>query len=610
MTNMDLPFSEEAEQGVLGAVLMNAEALIVVAESLKAHHFYLARHQQIYEAMLACHRAAVPADMRTVSEELRRRGQLTGVGGIAYLGQIIDQTPNSGRISYYARDLLAMATRRALIQIGGRIAAMGYDETAPLSSLLTQAHALLDGAGTPLADPRYRPIAGDELDALDIPPLKWVVPGLIPEGMTLLIGKPKMRKSWLAQGVGIAVASGGHVLGSIPVEQGDVLYLALEDGTRRLKSRQRKLLGSGPASKRIAYLTAAPRIDDGCIELIDEWARTRADARLVVVDVFAKVRPAAGGRNMYDEDYAAVGPLQQLAARRGLAVVVVHHMNRSDADDVFDLINGSNGIGGAADGVLALVYERGQQDATLKISGRDIEDDAALKLRWDHTTAQWILLGKAEEVEANEARREILELLRSEKRPLTPRLTAELLGKMEMKEYAAIKQLMYRMGKDGVLVPSGSGTYTLPALTLLGSDNPDDDDDAAAGYAVTRGGDPVIDGDRGRSPGVLPFRTPETASGDRGDRMQRSVQNHDHRDHPITGELFEASGRDRPGDPAPITGDHRPPDLPPDAWEQAKRLWNEGSTIALKTLARRHWQTYDDLVALIKQSLASSGGVA
>jgi hypothetical protein len=566
VTGVDLPFSEEAEQGVLGAILLNAESFTSVAETLKASHFYLTKHQQIYEAMLACYRAAIPADMRTVSEELRRRQQLGGIGGVPYLAQLVDATPHAGRIAYYARDLLAMATRRALIQIGGRIAAMGYDETTTLSSLLTQAHALLDGAGTPLADPRYQPIAGDDLDALDLPPLRWIVPNLIPEGLTLLIGKPKMRKSWFAQGIGIAVAMGGRALGEIAVEQGDVLYLALEDGTRRLKSRQRKILGSGPASKRISYLTAAPRIDDGCIELIDDWARARPDARLVVVDVFAKVRPQATGRNMYDEDYAAVGPLQQLAARRGLAVVVVHHMNRSDAEDVFDLINGSNGIGGAADGVLALVYERGQQDATLKISGRDIEDDAALKLRWDHTTAQWILLGKAEEIEANEARKEILDLLRIEKRPLTPRLAGDLLGKTEPKEYAAVKQLMYRMRKDGELV-SVSGAYTLPALTLLG---PDDEGD---GDSVIDAGDPVIAGDRGRSPGVLPFRTPQTASGDRGDRILRSVQNHDHRDHPITEELLRASGSNRPGDRPGDRGrspDHRPPDLSEEAWEKRK----------------------------------------
>jgi RecA-family ATPase len=86
-----------------------------------------------------------------------------------------------------------------------------------------------------------------ELMAMELPPVRWVIPDILPEGVTFLAGKPKMGKSWMALGLGIAVATGGVALGTKQVEQGEVLYLALEDNRRRIHNRLNKLLSGRTA---------------------------------------------------------------------------------------------------------------------------------------------------------------------------------------------------------------------------------------------------------------------------------------------------------------------------------------------------------------------------
>lgn len=465
----DLPHSIEAEQAVLGGVLVNAQAsagldaLAAVADILTAEHFYLAKHMQIWGAMLSCWQQQSIPDIRTLCEELRRRGQLDAVGGLAYVGNLYGM---SSQVERFARIVVNLAARRRLITAASQIAAMAYDETMEFDMVLTHAQALVDGSSPSLADPRYRPFSAADLDREELPPLAWAIPGILPQGLTLLVGRPKMRKSWMALAFAIAIASGGKALGSIDVAAGDVLYLALEDGKRRLQTRQRKILSGSSAPRRLEYLTTAPRLDAGCVALVDDWVRRHPAARLVIVDVLAKVRPQSTGRgNMYDEDYAALEPLQQLAERRQVAILVVHHMRKADAEDIMDLVSGSAGVGGSADGLLLLDYPRGQDTAKLHVTGRDVDEPQTYAVQWDNPTVQWLLLGNAEEVQTTAERQEIIQVFRDERRTLGPRDVADLLCKES--EYTRIKQLMYRMTRDGELHLVGRGQYCLPDLQLV-----------------------------------------------------------------------------------------------------------------------------------------------
>ena len=141
----------------------------------------------------------------------------------------------------------------------------------------------------------------------DLPPVMWAVPGILPEGLSLLAGKPKLGKSWLALGLAVAKASGGVALGKIPVDRGEVLYLALEDNRRRLQNRLRKVLNGDPPPGGLHIATEWPRVDEGGADDLDDWLAVHPDAGLVVVDILKVVRPSvSGNRGIYDADYEAL----------------------------------------------------------------------------------------------------------------------------------------------------------------------------------------------------------------------------------------------------------------------------------------------------------------
>ena len=143
MTQPALPHSIEAERATLGSILLNRDALAAVAAWLRPEYFYLERHTQIYEAMLACFNNRIPPDTGTVSEELRRRNQLDQVGGMMYLGELIEAVPTSYHIEFYAKTVERTALLRRLINTGAQIAALGYDEQREIDETIDKAESLL-----------------------------------------------------------------------------------------------------------------------------------------------------------------------------------------------------------------------------------------------------------------------------------------------------------------------------------------------------------------------------------------------------------------------------------------------------------------------------------
>jgi hypothetical protein len=226
--------------------------------------------------------------------------------------------------------------------------------------------------------------SASELMAREISPVRWVVPGMVPEGVALLAGKPKLGKSWLALGLCVAVATGGVAFGNVHVEKGSALYLALEDNERRLQFRLKKILARSKVPEGLHYSIECPRLGDGGVEAIESWLRSRPDARLVVIDTLAKIRPRQRrGANAYQEDYEALEALLPLAARYNVAVLVVHHLRKLAASDPLDEVNSSIGLTGGVDGVMILKRERTRADATLFVAGRDVEEEKEFALRWD-----------------------------------------------------------------------------------------------------------------------------------------------------------------------------------------------------------------------------------
>jgi hypothetical protein len=184
------------------------------------------------------------------------------------------------------------------------------------------------------------------LQTMTFAPIKHVVPGIFIEGLTLLAGKPKGGKSWLLLDTAIAVATNGWTLGEIHCLEGDVLYCALEDSERRLQSRLRKLRQDFP--ERLSYCTELARLATGGLAQIRDWITVHPQARLVIIDTLAMVRETRKREETnYDADYAAILDLRKLANDSRIAIVVVHHLRKADADDAFDTVSGTLGLTGA-----------------------------------------------------------------------------------------------------------------------------------------------------------------------------------------------------------------------------------------------------------------------
>jgi len=297
-------------------------------------------------------------------------------------------------------------------------------------------------------------MSATELMRLELPAVKWAVPDVLPEGVTILAGKPKMGKSWLGLGLCVSVAAGGRALGKIGVERGGALYLGLEDRERRLQKRLRKILGERDVPHGLDVAWEWPQLDHGGVEALDSWLEAHPDTRLVVIDTLKKIRPRDGqSRSVYDLDYEALEPLLPLAAEYGVAMLVVHHLRKLEAGDPFDMISGSTGLTGGVDGALVLKRDRGKQDATLAVDGRDIEEPSELALRWDADIASWSLMGDAEEYRQSEERRRILQLLERIGEPMGPKDIAEALEKNR----STTRVLLANMKQDGQVEATSRG---------------------------------------------------------------------------------------------------------------------------------------------------------
>jgi len=254
-----------------------------------------------------------------------------------------------------------------------------------------------------------------------------------------------------------AVAVGGVAFGIKRVEQGDTLYLGLEDNEKRLKKRLQKILNGASAPDNMYLRTEWPRLNEGGAEALDAWLTAHPDARLVVIDTLAKIRKEGRGQNIYAEDYAALEQLLPLAAKHSVAIVVVHHLRKMAASDPLDEISSSTGLTAGVGGFLILRRTPGSKGPTLYVDGRDIEEPTEYALMWNINTATWTIEGDAEEVHISKERADILLTINRHGKPMTPR---EVTDAMPGAKYNNVKYLMWTMLGSGQLIKDDKGRYS------------------------------------------------------------------------------------------------------------------------------------------------------
>jgi hypothetical protein len=239
----------------------------------------------------------------------------------------------------------------------------------------------------------------DHLNRMRFPEVEWVMPELLPAGLTVFAGKPKVGKSWWAMLKAVEVAT-----------TGDVLYLALEDPPRRLQSRMRMVLNGKPVPSALEFRTDWPRLDKGGLDELRDWLDTHPAARAVWIDTIAKVRPPRRDKeDQYLGDYGIWGPLQALTIQYpSVGIIGIHHQRKSSDEDVVSTVLGSQGVTGVADSIVVLRKARGQADGELYVTGRDVEEiERALKF----SGGVWTDIGPAKDFRLSQERDELKTLL-------------------------------------------------------------------------------------------------------------------------------------------------------------------------------------------------------
>ena len=258
-------------------------------------------------------------------------------------------------------------------------------------------------------------IDGKTLLQTNLQPVQYVIENLLPKGLTMLAGSPKVGKSWLVLDICDKIAK-GESFWDFCTMQGTVLYLCLEDTYNRIQTRLECITET--ASEQTFFATVINDISSGFEQQIAGFIKVHPDTVLVVVDTFQKIRSKTIDRNIYASEYDEANKIKAIADKFNIAVMLVHHTRKLIDSDPFNMISGSTGIIGACDGIMVLNKDnRLSNKAKLNVTGRDIEDrDIILEFNKDKFIWEFVTDNKNKPTLAeNPIMTKIIEIVREKK---------------------------------------------------------------------------------------------------------------------------------------------------------------------------------------------------
>lgn len=356
MTDRTVPFDLSAERAVLGAILLDRDAILAVSDQLQPSDFYLEKHALTYTAMLACLGRRTPPDLATVAGELRRQEQLDLVGGMAFLGELTAEVPTAVHIAYYAEIVAQTATLRRLIEAGGTIIALGYDQRQELDQTLDQAEQTLFAVSqrqrgadfVPLSTVVQQYFERSQRDEED-----QVVPtgiydldsrlngGLRPGQLALLAARPGLGKSGLAMTIAyeLGVHRGRSVgVVSLEMSRDELLQrlIAIHTGidTRQVEHQVRR--GDPRALNALGVLSEAPIAieDSAMLNVMDVRSKARRLAAirpldLLIVDYLQLLIGDTQAQSRVDEVSRISRQLKLLARELQCPILALSQLSRA-----------------------------------------------------------------------------------------------------------------------------------------------------------------------------------------------------------------------------------------------------------------------------------------
>lgn len=250
-------------------------------------------------------------------------------------------------------------------------------------------------------------ILAEDLFDTEIAPVKWVAKDYIPEGLTIIVASSKIGKSWMMMQLANAIVEKKTFLDQ-PTTHSAVLYYALEDQDRRLKSRMNKVWDNKRPSPGAMFKVEAKRLDNGLIEDLEKLLKTYKNLKVIIFDTFQKIRgQALKNESAYAYDYREMAILKNFADKYGISIILIHHTRKMlDENDVFNMTSGSTAIMGASDTSI-IIYKKKRTDeyANLHITGRDVYSKEIVITRSEDNGC-WSVVGSPEEQEAKKKEEE------------------------------------------------------------------------------------------------------------------------------------------------------------------------------------------------------------
>ena len=355
-----VPFDLPSERAVLGAILLDRDAIVAVAPWLPPEYFYLEKHALLYEAMLACYNRREPPDLATVAAELRRQERLDLVGGIAFLGEIVSEVPTAVHIEYYARAVESSAVRRRLIEAGGKISAIGYNQTEDLEATLDKAEAELFGVSQRRSTQDFVPIGQivnqlfTQIESLQerrgevagvatgYTDLDEITGGLQPSDLIILAARPSVGKTSLALSLAYNVAlTGHHTVGVFSLEMSrDQLVqriLAMHTGidmqrlrTGNLRGDELNLVfeGMGVLSELPIYIEDTPGLSITEVRSKARRLASETGVKLLMID-YLQLMSGRRSDNRVQEVSEISRGLKALAREINVPVIALSQLSRA-----------------------------------------------------------------------------------------------------------------------------------------------------------------------------------------------------------------------------------------------------------------------------------------
>jgi len=313
----------------------------------------------------------------------------------------------------------------------------------------------------------YPPLVGftlKELMAEEFPPIKYLIQDILPEGLTILAGKPKIGKSIFALNISLSIAKGCTTLGKLSTEKTNVAYFALEDHKRRLKKRTLPNLNQMIQDKEdipdnFTFFNSLLPLQKGGFEQLNSYLDLHPEVKFIVIDTIGRVKNPSYKGNCYEVDTQLYSKIHEIYLKKNVSVLVITHTKKQEAIDFVDNVTGSSGGTGVADTVLVLSKNRSEKEAVLKVTGRDIDDVEDLALRLNGDLFSWEIMGEAGFVNMSKSRQQIIDILKRRGATQVKDLVY-LTGKSRQN----IQNMLLAMEEERKLIKVSLGNYDIHPL--------------------------------------------------------------------------------------------------------------------------------------------------